>query len=92
MKTLLKPALLSVAAFVLASAGAVATSNNKSDAEKVQTTYYIHKPLASSCQAVNVNCTTTPGQPCMFNDGTTNWQVYNRPASATDCSILLYRP
>lgn len=92
MKTFLKPALLSVAAFVLASAGAVATNDTTSDAVKAQSTYYIHKPLATSCQAVTVNCTTTPGQSCMYNDGTANWQVYARQSTGANCNILLFRP
>lgn len=84
---------LPIAAFVLASAGAITTNDHSSAAKSAQTTYYIHKPLATSCQSVSLTCSTTPGEPCMYNDGTTNWQVYNKlnPQAAV-CNIQLFRP
>jgi len=85
--------MLPLAAFALASAGAVTTQTDKSDVEARQTaTYYIHKPLVTSCQAVTLTCSTVPGEPCMYNDGVTNWQVFNRLSSTSPCNIQLYRP
>ena len=82
--------VLPVAAFALASAGAVTTQTDKSAVETVQTQYYIHKPLTTSCQSVTVTCNNIPSTPCMYNDGVTNWQVFNRLNSASPCSIQLY--
>lgn len=81
--------VLPVAAFALASAGAVTTQTNKSAVESSQTLYFINKPL-SPCQSVAATCNNIPSTPCMYNDGVSNWQVFRRLNVGSPCNITTY--
>ena len=61
MRTFVKM-ILPVAAFVLASAGAVGTKavNDQKAKSALTIIGYVHNPTASSCQAVEVDCQTAP--------------------------------
>ena len=91
MKTnFLKALVLPIAAFALASAGAVATDRSSvSKADDVLITGYIHQTTPTSCDAVTVDCNPDSGQPCMFNSSSV-WQKAN-PNVAQPCALPLYR-
>ena len=88
MKTnFVKMMLLPVAAFILASAAAVTTSDAKvSKTVKPIITGYIHSPLPSSCQPVNVNCDVSGTAFCMSGAS----QVFDLD-SETTCANPLYK-
>jgi len=66
MKTiLLRAFVLPVAAFALASAGAVSTSTSDVSKADVLITAYIHNPAVDSCKEVQVNCATGGGPVCL---------------------------
>jgi hypothetical protein len=66
MKTIiLRAFVLPVAAFALASAGAVSTNTAKESKAKVLITAYIHNPAVDDCKPVQVNCNTASGPTCL---------------------------
>ena len=88
----LKIAGLPLAAFVLASAGAIST--NASDESKVTAPPmigFIHDPLASSCREVNVTCNTSIGPDCTYTQGSTVWQVFYKLNTTSPCVLPLHR-
>lgn len=88
--TFIKALVLPIAAFVLASAGAVATDRSSvSKADDVLITGYIHQTTPTSCDAVQVDCNPDSGQPCMFNSSSV-WRKAN-PNVAQPCALPLYR-
>jgi len=91
MKTnFFKALVLPIAAFALASAGAVTTDRSSvSKADDVLITGYIHQTSPTSCDAVEVNCNPDGGQPCMFNSSNV-WRKAN-PSAAQPCALPLYK-
>lgn len=91
MKTIVKM-ILPVAAFVLASAGAIST-NAKTESKTAAPLIngWIQNPNANSCEArTNLDCSTTnSGSVCMSSDATPK-QVFLKNA-AGQCSSNLYR-
>jgi hypothetical protein len=91
MKTIVKM-ILPVAAFVLASAGAVST--NAKQENKAETTLingWIRTPDAQHCTEVfNLDCTTVSGTPVCMTTEATPKQVYNKNA-ASQCSVNLFK-
>jgi hypothetical protein len=92
MKTFFKALLLPVAAFALASAGAVGTNEaNISKAAKPPITAFIHDPLQSSCRSVTVSCNTVSGPTCTYVQGANSWTVFRKATpQATTCALPLY--
>jgi hypothetical protein len=88
MKTnFVKIMMLPVAAFILASAAAVTTNETKvSKADVVTITGYIHSPMPSSCQSVNVECDVIGAELCTSGAS----QVFDLD-SGTTCAQPLYR-
>lgn len=89
MKLLVKM-ILPVAAFALASAGAVNTKADKdAAASKVSTIEWIQNPDQDHCLQRTVDCTTqNTGSLCMA-DSDTN-QVFRKNA-AGKCNVTLYK-
>ncbi|MEG0851646.1 MAG: DUF6520 family protein [Flavobacterium sp.] len=88
MRPIVKTLVLPIAAFVLASAGAVSTNVSKeSKADTLLIEGYIHDPLATSCEEVTVDCTASPGPVCMYE----NFQVFRKETDASPCVLQLYR-
>lgn len=91
MKTILKAMVLPVAAFALASAGAISTSESTiSKTAKPPITAYIHDPLEESCKAVNVNCNTVQGPTCTYTLSGNTWTAFRRISAQTPCTLPLY--
>jgi hypothetical protein len=66
MKTIiLRAFVLPVAAFALASAGAVSTNTSNVSKTNVLMTAYIHNPAEDDCQEVQVNCSAGGGPACL---------------------------
>lgn len=89
MKTILKM-VLPVAAFALASAGAVSTTGSSTVADgTVLIDGWVHNPDVNNCsERINLNCRTTSGTPvCMSTDGK---QVFLKNG-AGQCSVTLYK-
>ncbi|RYJ44283.1 hypothetical protein NU09_0893 [Flavobacterium beibuense] len=83
--------VLPVAAFALASAGAVSTSDSTvSKTAKPLITAYIHDPLESSCKAVSVNCNTISGPTCTYSVGGNTWTAYRRLSDQSPCTLPLF--
>lgn len=83
--------LLPVAAFALASAGAVTT--NSSNAVKAKTGLiqgYIHSPTLNDCKP-SIQCKEAGGPVCQSGI-TTGPQVYGMTAAPNDCWVTLFRP
>ncbi|CAA9197729.1 DUF6520 family protein [Flavobacterium sp. NPDC079362] len=92
MRPIVKTLVLPIAAFVLASAGAISTNASKeSKADTLLIEGYIHDPLATSCEEVNVDCKATPGPVCMYNDGASSFQVFRKATDNSPCNLQLYR-
>lgn len=83
--------MLPVAAFALASAGAVKTEAVKtSEAKKPLITGFIQNPSPSNCLQVTVDCQIAPtAQVCMSNEATPR-QVWRKNA-ANLCVDILYK-
>ncbi|MBP4142057.1 hypothetical protein J3S90_09600 [Flavobacterium sp. P4023] len=88
MKTnVVKIMMLPIAAFMLASAAAVTTNDvNESKADVVTMTGYIHAPLPSSCQSVEVECDENGSVLCTIGAS----QVFDLDTGTT-CAKPLYR-
>lgn len=92
MKTIVKTLVLPIAAFALASAGAVSTNVSKeSKADTVLIPGYIHDPLATSCKEVQVDCNPDSGPTCMYNNGVSSFQVFRKPSASGPCNLKLFR-
>ncbi len=87
MKTIiLRAFVLPVAAFALASAGAVSTNTTGESKADVLITAYIHNPAVDSCKEVQVNCNATSGPTCLSGSFT----AYDKE-SENSCTMQLYR-
>jgi hypothetical protein len=84
--TIFKALVLPVAAFVLASAGAVSTNTAKESKADVLITAYIHNPAVDDCQAVQVNCSPGAGPTCLSGSFT----AYGKE-SPDSCTLQLHR-
>ncbi|MCD0472525.1 DUF6520 family protein [Flavobacterium sp. JAS] len=84
--TIFKALVLPVAAFVLASAGAVSTNTAKESKADVLITAYIHNPAVDDCQAVQVNCSPGAGPTCLSSSFT----AFGKE-SADSCTMQLHR-
>lgn len=66
MKTnILRALVLPVAAFALASAGAVSTNTAKESKANLSIQAYIHNPSVDDCDPVTVECTPGNGPTCL---------------------------
>lgn len=80
--------MLPLAAFALASAGAVGTNDAKeSKAKGTMITAYIHDPSKPDCSSVSVDCVQGHGQACL--SGT--WTAFLHDTPST-CNIELRKP
>lgn len=88
MRTLLIKAMLPVAAFALASAGAVSTKHNDAPTDKLVTVQGWKRTAAFQCTAVK-ECNQIGSVLCF--SGTD--QMYGKPNDLSDCTdILTHRP
>jgi hypothetical protein len=86
MKTIiLRAFVLPVAAFALASAGAVSTNTSNVSKTAVLITAYIHNPAVDDCQNVTVNCAPGNGPTCLSGSFTAF------AGSKTSCNEPLHR-
>ena len=87
MKTIiLRAFVLPVAAFALASAGAVSTNTAKVSKADVLITAYIHNPAEENCEAVQVNCSPGAGPACV----SAGFTAYGKE-SQNSCTLTLHR-
>ncbi|MNR15505.1 hypothetical protein D3C85_1320430 [compost metagenome] len=87
MKTIiLRAFVLPVAAFALASAGAVSTNTSDESKADVVMTAYIHDPAINSCKEVQVDCSPNPGPACLSGSFT----AYGKEAP-NSCTLTLHR-
>jgi hypothetical protein len=82
--TILRAFVLPIAAFALASAGAVSTNDSEVSKADVFLTAYIHNPAIDDCKPVSVNCAPGEGPSCL--SGTFN--AYG--GSRTSCNQVLH--
>lgn len=83
--TILKMFALPVAAFALASAGAVSTNESSKSKTDTLITAYIHNPSVNDCAPVNVECSTGNGPACL-SSGLTAYGKNN-----AGCFVQLHR-
>ena len=84
--TILKMFVLPVAAFALASAGAVSTNNAGKSKADVLITAYIHDPAINSCKPVQVDCSVGSGPTCLSGSFTAFGQ-----GPQNSCNVQLHR-
>ena len=84
--TILRAFVLPVAAFALASAGAVSTNTSDESKADVIMTAYIHDPAINSCKEVQVNCAVGGGPTCLSGSFT----AYGKE-SPNSCTLQLHR-
>jgi hypothetical protein len=89
--SILRMLALPVAAFALASAGALSTSSTSSSSVKPPIIGYVHATSSSSCDSRNVNCSSNPGATCMSADATP-LPVWKYNALGTACDQQLFKP
>jgi len=91
MKTNFFKALgLPIAAFVLASAGAVSTDKSTvSKADDVLIDGYIHQTSESSCELRSVDCNLVSGAPCTLGAFTV-WQKATQGPNQP-CTVPMYK-
>lgn len=82
---ILKALVLPVAAFALASAGAVSTNTAKESKADVLIQAYIHNPTVNDCSPVQVNCSPGAGPACLSSGFT----AYGK--NSVDCNQQLHR-
>ena len=84
--------VLPIAAFALASAGAVSTNNSRiADAKSPPLTAFAHGSGINPCEAQNVNCTTQIlANKCMSSESPAR-QVWLKDGTGA-CVVNLYRP
>ncbi|SHL43297.1 DUF6520 family protein [Flavobacterium chilense] len=92
MRTIVKALVLPIAAFALASAGAVSTNVSKeSKTDTVLISGYIHTPQPNSCKEVQVDCNPSGSATCMYNNGSSSFQVYRKASDTAPCNLQLFR-
>ncbi|ABQ07383.1 DUF6520 family protein [Flavobacterium johnsoniae] len=84
--TILKAFALPLAAFALASAGAVGTNTSKQSKADLIVDAYIHNPLNEECEQVDVNCELGTGPACQSGSFT----AYGKE-SEDSCTMTLHR-
>lgn len=84
--TILKAFALPLAAFALASAGAVSTTNSVDGRTAVLMQGYIHNPAEDDCDPVQVECAISGGALC--ESGV--FQVFDKNTEG-DCTVPLRR-
>jgi hypothetical protein len=72
---ILKALVLPVAAFALASAGAISTNTAKESKADVYYLGYIHNPTKDDCEDVDVNCSPGGGPACLSTSGFTAFDM-----------------
>ncbi|MBW4360551.1 DUF6520 family protein [Flavobacterium taihuense] len=83
--TILRAFVLPVAAFALASAGAVSTNTSDVSKTDVLIPAYIHNLPVDKCQEVQVNCASGGGPACLYGSFT----AYG--GNETSCNEQLHR-
>jgi hypothetical protein len=84
--TILKMFVLPVAAFALASAGAVSTNTAAESKADALITAYIHNPAVNSCKEVQVDCSPGAGPTCLSG----SWTAFAKEAP-NSCTTQLHR-
>ena len=84
--TILRAFVLPVAAFALASAGAVSTNTSDVSKADVLIPAYIHDPAINSCKEVQVDCNLSAGPTCLSGSFT----AYAKEAP-NSCTMQLHR-
>jgi hypothetical protein len=84
--TVLKMFVLPLAAFALASAGAVSTNTAGKSKTDALITAYIHDPAVNSCKEVQVDCSPNSGPTCLSGSFTAFAKE-----SANSCTLQLHR-
>jgi uncharacterized membrane protein len=84
--TILRAFVLPVAAFALASAGAVSTNTSDESKADVLIPAYIHDPAINSCKEVQVDCSPGAGPTCLSGSFT----AYAKEAP-NSCTMQLHR-
>jgi len=84
--TILKAFVLPVAAFALASAGAISTDTAKLSKADLIVNAYIHNPLNEECEQVDVRCDEGDGPTCQSGSFT----AYGKE-SPDSCTMTLHR-
>jgi hypothetical protein len=92
MKTsFVKMLVLPIAAFALASAGAVTTNASRIDAaKKPPITAFAHSALPNSCEPQNVNCSTVVSANICMSSETSPRQVWLKDGTGA-CVVPLYK-
>jgi hypothetical protein len=85
--SVLKMMVLPVAAFALASAGAV-SSQSKSGTGLAAINGYVHQSSPTACNVRSVDCNPNSGQICTSVE---NLQVYRYDDLGTACDQFLYK-
>lgn len=84
--TILRAFMLPIAAFALASAGAVSTNTSEVSKADVLIPAFIHNPSVNDCQEVpDVNCSPGSGPACLSG----GYTAYG--GSKTSCNQQLHR-
>lgn len=89
MKSTILKLALPVAAFVLASAGAVSTSSKDSALVDLQGYRQTTNPL-QPCESVKM-CSDTGSNFCTVDDSPTGIRLWHREDDESPCNIALYR-
>lgn len=88
MKTnILRALVLPVAAFALASAGAVSTNTAKESKVNLAVDAYIHNPSEDDCEKVDVDCNLGGGPACLSGSFT----AYGKASETSPCVEQLHR-
>jgi hypothetical protein len=88
MKTnILRALVLPVAAFALASAGAVSTNTAKVSKTNLSIQAYIHNPSVDDCEEVTVECSPGNGPACLSGSFT----AYGKASETSPCVERLQR-
>lgn len=88
MKTnILRALVLPVAAFALASAGAVSTNTAKESKANLSILAYIHNPSEDDCEEVQVDCSPGSGPACLSGSFT----AYGKASETSPCVEQLHR-
>jgi hypothetical protein len=85
--TFLKMFALPLAAFALASAGAISTNESSKSKTASPMTAYIHNPAVNSCQDVTVDCDPGSGPTCL---SLSSFEAFSKDDEG-NCVIQLHR-
>ncbi|EJG02039.1 DUF6520 family protein [Flavobacterium sp. F52] len=90
MKTTILKMALPVAAFILASAGAVSTAKD-GDSLALLNGYRLTGNPSQPCEYVKM-CSDVQGQFCTVNGTPTGQRLWHQPNTASPCNIVIYEP